>query len=356
MGQPSVPKPMSSRAVLATTGVDSQGCRFAKEALEHMRDQLGDAYVMPMLVEHLQTIPPMAKGVEPSVEPLEGGEWQLALVTKWFDRRRRLTLPDGTEGVEEWAAGDRRPFVPKATEIPERVTVWTDPVNFGSREEVRDFWLALEAESDVEFGPLARKAVVPDPQILFSLTVPILAYLIGKPLSRFAEKVAEKAGEKVGEELGEDLVKFLRVVKRAASLLTRNAIPRDSPIEYLIRAPGQPCLDLGIRTRDASVVEAAISEEALRGALTRALEMSDKLGADYVQYLWNQGASKWEFNYALTRDGKVIGTIYSIRRRTVQLHLLEQMVRLRDEAAASLPSETQARLIVEQLNAHNADS
>lgn len=64
---------MRTERIAATTHVDAQGTRFAKEALQGMARQLAEA-PSRSLVEHDVTIPPHGKGVAGRVVPLDDGE------------------------------------------------------------------------------------------------------------------------------------------------------------------------------------------------------------------------------------------------------------------------------------------
>lgn len=178
----------------ATTGLDWNYQRLTRQSLEQMAGHAPDRARM-LGWEHDMTLPPLGKIVNYRVEERPDGEHQLAATVEQFTRKRRIPLPDGTFGVEEYAPSDPTPFFCPVGDCPDVLQVETDFQNFETPHDHRAFFEAIHEAAECETGGMVRKSIIPDPHVVIALTPKIILAVLGT-------KVAWRLGGKVVDKLG----------------------------------------------------------------------------------------------------------------------------------------------------------
>ena len=151
-----------------------------------------------------------------------------------------------------------------------------------------------------------RKSEIPDPEIIIRLTE-ILGIAIGLGL--------RKIPEKLGEAIGDDLVKFYKLITRIIKKSVSELRPKNQPIHFIVEIPIENSfVEFIVTTRNPDVAIKAFDKEII-SKLRQDVEISiDSFDAEKIQYILNENHN-WELNYLLTKDGKVIGTKKSLKRR-----------------------------------------
>jgi hypothetical protein len=298
----------SQRIVMSSSHVDKHGTVMTKEALESALKFINGARKPRLGLEHNQTFPPL--GRISNGEVIKGGDGAYYLVAdqEYFDTLESLTLPSGLELIRESFSGENFPFVECESKPREQIEILYDSVNFDSYQNGKDFIKELQDSSEIEFNgsEIMRKSEIPDPEIVFRLTE-ILVFAIGLGL--------RKIPEKLGEAIGDDLVKFYKLFTNAIKKSISELNPKNKPIHFIVELPIEKTIvDLVVTTRNPDVAIKAYKKDTIK-KLKQEIEICiTSLNAEKVQYFLNE-ENKWELNYLLTKDGKVIGTKKSFKKR-----------------------------------------
>lgn len=305
---------MEQRAVIASTHVDRHNMRMTKEALDSAVDQIDGDTVPRLSIEHDVTLPPIGKVIKASVERMEDGEYRLVATQEIFEDFKEVWLPDGTLAMIQESKTDQRPFNGEDTLPPEKIEIHYDPINFHTKDDLTKFLTEVREMGDFKECEIMRKAYLPDPQLIFTLTSGIIAYLSG-------QKILEKVGDKILEPIFEDFGKLYPLVKTATAGVLRHAVPKNRPVTYVFVAPGQPTIEFVVRTNSPDIVLSAILEQELVESFSKAEELNKTLHAEKVQFLLDSDG-RWKFNYLLTDKGAVIGTPEAYSKRAKVLDLM----------------------------------
>lgn len=305
---------MKVKAIMATTHVDRHNMKITKEALESGVRQINGDYALVFNLEHDVTLPPIGKVIEAGIEQLEDGEYQLVATNEVFENLKEIKMPDGVTLLEQESSTDHRPFIGSEMQTTDEIEIHYDMVNFESKQKLNQFIQDLKSVADFKERTIARKAFIPDPQLIITFTSGIIAYLTG-------QKVVEKVADKLIDPVLDDVAKLYPLIKSAISGMLRYAIPKNRPITYVFLAPGQPTIEFVARTNNPDLVMSAVLQENIKESFSKAEELRQTVQAVKVQFLLNADGN-WTFNYLLTNIGKVIGTPESYSRRARVLELM----------------------------------
>jgi len=310
---------MKKVVVASTTHIDRHNTRMTKEALESAAAQINSGRKPVLTMEHDVTLPPIGKILHAWIEPTEDGEYQLLTQQEIFEKEERVILPNGLQGLQRQSDTDNHPFVDKIANITERVNISADPANFTSFQAYEVFLNELQTDSPLPFesGEIARKAHIPDPEIIITISQSIIQYLVTK---KIIETLSDKVLDKLSDKISDDITDFYTLVKSTAFKYAKYALPKNRPITYIFNIYDEPHVELVIRTTEPSEVAPSIMVDNLEKPLKQAQEFRHTLGAERVQFLLDD-KGEWKFNYLLTDKGRVIGTKKSFSRKARQFDL-----------------------------------
>lgn len=302
-------------AILASTHVDLHGERIPLEALQSFVNAINSTSAIPVSLQHDPTIPPLGKVLKATFERTEDGEHEVVGAMEVFDDPTPITLADGTAVLRASSRKDSRPFVSVPRELPETTEVAYDRRNFESRATVTEF---LDSITAIPFTPrtLVRKAWIPDPQLVITLSASIASY-------SGLRKIVERVGDKLADRISDDVSRLYDLVREAVIGFAQHAIPKNRPITYVLIVPTEPRVELVAKTNDPRLLIAALVQGKVAKLLVRAEELQRLAGATSVQFLLGKNG-EWSLNYLLTRDGAVVGTPASFDRRARCLRLLAE--------------------------------
>ncbi len=298
----------SQRFVMSSSHVDKHGTVMTKEALESALKFINGNRKPHLGLEHNQTFPPLGRISNGEVIQGEDGEYYLVADQEYFDTVESLTLQNGLELIRESFSGENFPFVECEFEAREKIEILYDSVNFHSYQRGKDFVRELEDNSEIEFkgSEFMRKSEIPDPEIIVRLTE-ILVIAIGIGL--------RKIPEKLGEAIGDDLAKFYKLLTTTIKKSISELRPKNQPIHFIVELPIEKTLvELIVTTRNSDIAINAYKKEIIKN-LKQEIEICIRnFDAEKIQYCLND-ENRWELNYLLTKDGKVIGTKKSFKKR-----------------------------------------
>ena len=313
----------SQRYVLSSSNIDKHGHIITKEALESSLKFINGKRKPRLGLDHNRNFPPMGRISNGEVIEKDGA-YYLVADQEYFDISKTAILENGLELIEMSFSDENFPFIECEFEPIETIEVQIDPINLGSFEKGQAFISDLKLESDLEIkgSEFIRKSEIPDPEIVLKLTE-----IIGIALGIGLRKIPEK----LGEAIGEDLVKFYKLIGKAIRKSVKEMIPKNRPIHFVVEIPIKKSkVELIVTTRNPDVAINAFKKEVIE-TLKKEVEISIKqLKAEKIQFYFNE-ENKWEINYILASDGKVIGTKKSFKKRDEYFQKMVEKQKKRDK-------------------------
>lgn len=296
-----------NKYVITSTHLDSQGYVIAKSALESMLPQLNGKRKPRLGLEHIRTFPPFGAIMNGEIVKGEDEHFLLTAEMVYFDQQEFITLEDGTKLLKEFFSEGEFPFIECADDEVSKLSIATDPANFETFNDIKEMYNQVRQETDLEFETeeFGRKSQLPDPETVITITT-ILATTIGI--------IKSKVTEKVGDAIGDDLAKFYKLVSKLVTETIKKVKPSNRSKNFVISYPNTECnIELVITTHKADRVLNSLAKEKLQ-TIADKIEQLINLEPEKIQFVYNDNES-WEFNYLLTKNGSVVGTIKSFNKR-----------------------------------------
>jgi len=293
--------------VISSTHLDSQGYVMAKSALDSMLPQLNGNRKPRLGLEHIRTFPPFGVIMNGEVNQGDDKHYYLTAEMVYFDKQEFIEFEDGTKLVKEFFSEGEYPFIECDDDEIGKISIATDPANFDSHSDIDEINKLIEQDSGLEFDSqlVGRKSELPDPETIISITKTV-AIALGL--------IKTKVPEKIGEAIGEDLVKFYKLISKLAVETIKKVKPSNRPKNFVIAYPNSECdIELVITTHKADKVLNSLTKEKLELVSTK-LKQLKNLSPEKIQFIYNEN-DFWEFNYLLSKNGSVIGTIKSFNKR-----------------------------------------
>ncbi|MCK8143441.1 hypothetical protein MW871_16235 [Flavobacterium sp. I-SCBP12n] len=298
----------SERYVLSSSNVDKHGHIITQQALESSLKFINGKRKPRLGLDHNRTFPPLGRINNGEVIEKDG-IYYLVADQEFFETSKNITLHNGLELIEMSFSDENFPFTESEFELIETIEIQIDPINLGgSFENGQNFLNELKNESELEIkgSEFIRKSEIPDPEIIIKLTE-IIGIALGIGLRKIPEKMAES--------IGEDLAKVYKLISKSIQKSVNELNPKNKPIHFVVEIPIKKAkLELIVTTRNPDVAINAFRKEIIENLKSEIKFSINKLNAEKIQYFFNED-NKWEMNYILASDGKVIGTKKSFKKR-----------------------------------------
>ncbi|MGG7661067.1 hypothetical protein [Dyadobacter sp. BHUBP1] len=261
-------------------------------------------------MEHRRDFPPMGRLENARV--IEKGEFHYLLVEMAYFPDPQPVNWDLSLQIQQFS--DPFQFVEVENISASSIEISFDTINFPSRNQAFTFADEIKrgAPEQIEVTFHGRKSDLPDPEILLRFVEFQALYEISKPLLK---KLGEKAADKLVDsavDSGSKVAKYLlKVLKDAFNQM----IPLAKPVCVLFDIPGEPHIELLMKTRDESVLKKAFGKKRLDKVRAKIDELSKVVPIAKIQFVLTTD-NKWKFNYLITKKGQTIGTKESFKKRT----------------------------------------
>lgn len=311
---------MIFKGIGVTTEIDRHNCKITKEALESACENINTSNYAPAIgIEHDRTIMPIGKVIKGEIVKLENDEFALEIHQELFDEFKKVENSNNNEiFFEAKSSFDLRPFADTQSEKIETLTIGMDPVNF-SDEDYKMLLSIAKKECGAESDVFCRKALIPDPEIVFKLVAGTLAVMTGK-----------KTLDKLADKISEDLSNTYNYLKKFILSAVKYCRPQNRPVTYVFSENQEHLVELIIRTSLPNDVFNALSSEKIYKVMEKMSEIKSVFkDIAKIQFLYNIEGNEWEFNYLTTATGKVIGT-EKCYKRTV--HLSQKIINSTNES------------------------
>ncbi|MFK7032207.1 hypothetical protein [Flavobacterium oreochromis] len=293
--------------VITSTNLDKQGYIISKRVLESMLPQLNGLRKPRLGLEHIRTFPPFGVIMNGEIIQLEDHHYYLTAEMVYFDKQEIITLDDDTKLLKESFSEGEYPFIECEENETSKISIGTDPANFETRREITEIYNEIKEEINLDFDTheYARKSELPDPETIITITK-ILASALGI--------IKTKIPEKLGETIGEDLANFYKLISKLSIETIKKIKPANRPKNFVITYPNKECnIELIVTTHIADRVVNSLTKEKLQ-IIANKVEHLINLDPEKIQFIYSEN-DNWEFNYLLSKNGSVIGTIKSFSQR-----------------------------------------
>jgi len=304
---------MLLKGIGATTELDRHNCRFTREALENAANDVNDSgYVPSVGINHDSTIMPFGKVIRAEVLPMDNGEYKMEITQEIFEEEYFLELEGGTRYILNKSSCDERPFVEDDYDSND-TTVSIDLINFENQEDISEIQELVEEYSALN-GIIARKALIPDPEIIFQVANGIVGVLLSK-------KVIDSVGDRVLNNLLDEVDKFYALIRELIVKYSKLAIPKNRPQMYVFKMWDECNIELVVVTTYPEEVMESIKKEKINNINNELIDLKQHFMLRRIQFIYENG--NWIFNYLCTDKGEVIGTEKSYNKRVKAFELFK---------------------------------
>lgn len=299
----------SQRYVISSSHVDKHGTVITKEGLESALKFINGNRKPRLGIEHNNSIPPLGRVNNGQVIQGEDGEYYLVADYECFDSIESLGLWNGKELFMESFEEENYPFTECDFKPNKEIEISFDSSNFESLQSEKDFIKILEDDSEIEFKSteLIRKSEIPDPEVIFKLPE-IISYAIIGLVSRIPEKIFDTI-------INDLTTKSHKLISKTIKKSITELKPANRQINFFVElSVDKSLVELVVTTRNAEVAINAYRKESIKDLKQEVEDLIKDFNAEKIQYILNS-ENKWELNYLLTKEGKVIGTKKSFKKR-----------------------------------------
>jgi len=311
------PQTPNGTITIAKTGIVRRGSErvmVTKESIESVAAQIDQGLAIPVIPNHDPFAMPIGKVREAWVEPL--GDEHAVRGRIHIDEVPSIEVHRDT-GVALMRldfSDTPNPFARKAYGKADkgRCTLSVDMANFGSVEDYSRFTDDVRTIDDsiVCSNDLGRHSLTPEPLIEFIVSNPELALILAWLLRRaekFVRHTVDETFKMVGDYISGTLsASIIRIVR--AYTIRKAKDHRATVVQIVI--PGEPelCLLVKIEPDEEFPI---LCLRKIADELEKYRDVLDE--ADKI-ILARFKTNDWEFLYATTRSGKVIGTVECYKR------------------------------------------
>ncbi|MCP4176598.1 MAG: hypothetical protein GY756_02430 [bacterium] len=310
---------MIVKSVIATTH-EVDNTIITKEALEKAANDINNGAKPFVSVEHNRTIPPIGKVLRAWVEPMADGESKLLSEYEVYESYEEIQLSDGIQLFQYFSKNNDSPFAGIDNEVSENNKIALDEVNFTNHQIMEEFITEIEKNSfyKVDIGYQVRRSILPDPEIIITLSQSAALLYIGK-------KIGDKVINKIGDEIGNDFSMLYKFIKQIVVKFAKYAIPKNRPKTYIIQIPGDPLIQFAAKTNVPHELLDNLQTQKIKVCVDKAYDFKENVGASKIQFFLNKKGD-WELNYILTNKGNVIGTEKSFKKQREEIIIYNSKV------------------------------
>ena len=295
---------MIQKGIIATSHIDKTGSKISKGALQDIVEAINaDEGSVGIIVEHDPLVMPIGKVLKGELIELDDGEYAIEAYQEIFDIADINSPNFGENYYLLESKTDLRRFTDSRIEEIHRLKVSIDPINF-DKKHFYEFKKSLQ-DNQVDVSISVRKALLPDPDILFSVLTSSLLVWSGR-----------KVINKLSDDVAKDISDSYRIIKMAILKYAKYCISQSRSQTYRIRECGEYVKELVVQTSDVDVVMEALKSDKIDQALSTIEESLQqiKLIPAKVQLIYDENDGKWKTNYILTVTGQAIGSERCFKR------------------------------------------
>ena len=291
--------------IIATTNYKDKYLGLTKEQLDKMAEDINKSNsAMAVNLNHDNT-KIIGKVLRARVEPYNDEGYCLICTMTIFNIKRELKYKD-EEFIEFTSEeNDNRPFTVSKSE---KFTVYIDPNNFSSENELNEFIKLLKSEfGDIEVEYHLRYSVFPDPTLIFDFGKDILLGFgvsigidIGKELyKRMKSKITNCIVDYLENKIFQTLISLKK------SNIKENIKPSNKPMNLCPKMDIGVVIEIILKFNSPNFEDINIlNRGAIIEIIKKSYEYKDVFGATCIQYIID--GNELYLNYIMTEDGRII--------------------------------------------------
>ncbi|WP_333624547.1 hypothetical protein [Sphingobacterium siyangense] len=311
---------MAEKVIIRSLTVDKHGDFVPLKMMEAYVLVVNGENKMRYLANHRRDLPPLGYWDNAEIKVIGYVHNTLAEPIRFKNR----SFPDWEKDLIMEDAGGPISFLAHKEKIND-VHISVDKNNFKKDNlEIFENHFSKTYNETVELDLHLRKGILPDPEVIITLAK---YWLIFYP---FVQPLLTKMGEKIAEDIGDDmyqsaksnLKKMVTNFKSTVKLAREKMIPHNRVLLTIFEIPGDPYIELHIKSDDPKKIEIGLSTKKLAKVHKRISEFSEKLEVEEIYFNLNE-KDKWSFSYLITKDGKVLGTKSVFKKRDKLVNRIE---------------------------------
>ncbi|MDR6943703.1 hypothetical protein [Mucilaginibacter pocheonensis] len=306
---------MSEKVIIRSATVDRHGDYTTVEMLKDYANAVNGDLKMRYLANHRRDIPPMGYFDEAELKQVDGIHHVLVLPIEYD----KIDPVEWDDSLVMNSQNISIPLLSRNTEKPgEHITFSVDKNNFQNISDlnITGGQINRAFEGKVALQLDMRKELFPDPRIVITLApYAVILYPLVKPfLKKMGEKISEDIADDIYKKLKSEGKKLLSRISLSVQLTRGKMIPADKTLLIIFEIPGDPYIELHIRSDDPTKVEKGLQPAKLASVHQKVSDLQRYVDISEIYFILNN-KNKWEFSYLLTIDGKVIGTKIAFKKR-----------------------------------------
>ena len=302
---------------------ENAAVRFTDEALQGILPIFNGSRSVRQGVNHDPRYVPLAKTKSAWTVPEDGFTSLFVEVDDTHATKRTKFKGHKSNLLTLSFPNDPRPFVLAETPPGNRVSVMTDPRNFGSVQQHEEFqaWVTEYDETiEARFG--GRFAEIPEPLIQFIVehreALALISVWLGNKAWKFVDRTVDSAIEHLADQTGLSLGRQIAdITKKFCS----RQHDKTREVTQHITLKTDPEINFITRSKDLEQ-QLDLDPEQIRSALGKYEEILK--AADSIALSRENQSQEWKLRYATTKDGEVITTKVAYRETVLELERIRR--------------------------------
>jgi hypothetical protein len=305
---------MAEKVIIRSSTIDRHGDYIPLKMMQDYVITVNGDQKMRYLANHRRDIPPIGYFDNAEIQKLnniyhtlvEPISFKNRIIAPWDDN---LVIEDAGEPVF---------FIKRDDGEMDTFRIAVDKNNFTTELELRETGRQL---MELYNKPVAlqlnmRKTMLPDPQVVITLAqYSLILYPLLKPfLSKIGEKIAEDIADDVYKTCKSNVKGVVNKLSNTIRLIRPNMVPKDKVLLTIFEIPGDPYIELQIKSDDSIKIEKGLTAKNLLRIHQKIKDFQQLLDISEIYFFLNT-KNKWDFSYLLTKEGQVVGTRTAFKKR-----------------------------------------
>lgn len=269
---------------------------------------------MRYLANHRRDIPPIGYFINAEIQQ-HGNLYHAMVEPVEFANHKQI---EWNENLIVEDAGKLITFIKRYADTSSIMRISVDKNNFSDFDSCNEVGRKLTNLYDepISLEVHSRKNLLPDPQVVitlagyYSIFYPLLKPFLAKVGEKIAEDIADdfyKVCKSKAKSLANKLVESIRIIRK-------DIVPTNKVLLTIFEIPGEPYIELQIKSDDPVKTIKAISDKKLFKVHEQVKSLQKKIAISEIYFIFN-AKDKWEFSYLISENGEVIGTKSSFKKR-----------------------------------------
>lgn len=313
------------KKILASSYIDKNRVKISPLALTEVADSYSkSSCAISIGIEHDITIRPIGEILDMYIEEQTDGEVILYGDMELFSEPE-IKIVAGEEYFYLRRGLSRRCFALGEKEDLEEFCIILDSANLDEEKFVGEVLkIAENTAFKIQTRSMIRRSAEPNPEIIMGIPIAIFQHILVYLALKIVDKKIEPMVNYVCETITiENIKRFINAVLR---IFNSNIKRDDRNISYIFKTTYKNVnVDFVYKNADEDVIVGSLMGIACANALKTIDDIGDRLGLQYIQFLYFEGSGSFRKNYMLTTKGEIIGTKLSEAIVSEQKKILEDV-------------------------------